>query len=77
MIAPSPSLQDLLTHMREHPAFRELLNAVEPPLLRSFKASEDVQRQNAEWIFRSGARHQDAIWRQFLTNSEPSQQEKT
>lgn len=73
----SPGLQDLLDRMREHPSFAELLAAIQAPQLKSFKQSEEPQKQNSDWIFRSGARHQDAIWRQFLTNSAASQQEKS
>lgn len=70
----SAALADLLTQMREHPAFGELLRQVEAPNLPPFKEGEDPSKQYAVFTFRSGARRQDEIWRQFLTSFQPSQQ---
>ena len=72
----SAGLKDLLERMREHPAFPELLKGVEAPMLKSFKASEDAQKQTSDWIFQSGRRLQNEIWRQFLTEFDPPQKEK-
>lgn len=71
----SAGLQDLLERMREHPAFPELLKQVDAPMLPAFKEGEDPLRQFSSFAFRSGARRQDSIWRQFLTSFVPSQQE--
>lgn len=73
----SAGLRDLLDFMRQHPAFPELLKAVDAPLVKSFKPSESPDAQTADWIFRSGRRLQHECWRQFLTEGNPSQQEKS
>ncbi len=64
----SEGLNDLLDKMREHPCFQELLKAVEAPEVKSFKASGDTTAQASDWIFQSGRRRQDELWRQFLTS---------
>lgn len=68
-------LDELLFTMRQHPAFRELLDTVGLPPVHEFKSSGDPIGQYAEFIFRSGRRLQHESWRQFLIG-EPSQQEK-
>lgn len=71
----TPALEDLLNRMREHPAFPELLKAVEPPEARDYRESQDAGKQQSDWIFRSGRRVQQRLWTQFLTEGEASQQE--
>ena len=66
-------LRDLLLRMRQHPAFRELLNSVEVPKPKPFKpAKGEAVRQESEWIFASGRARQDEIWRLFLTEGNPA-----
>lgn len=67
----SAALKDLLFSMRQHPAFKELLAAVDAAPVKHFKPSQPVADQSAEWIFRSGRQHQDKIWRDFLTEQVP------
>ena len=71
----SKALDELLFTIRQHPAYPELLAAVPVQPIHEFKPSGDAQAQYAEHIYRSGARRQNEIWRQFLIG-EPSQQEK-
>lgn len=71
----SEGLKDLLLRMRDHPSFPELLKQIEPPTLPAFREGDDPQRQFASFTFRSGARRQDELWRQFLIHYLPSQQE--
>lgn len=82
----SAALDDLLRTMREHPAFDELLGAVNPPplTLYSQNSSKDAATQQADYIFGSGRHRQHMIWREFLTayvsptgESQPSHQEKS
>jgi len=64
-------LQDLLERMREHPAFNELLAAIEAPTPRLYKPGENADTQAADWIFRSGRQMQNQIWREYLTKGIP------
>lgn len=68
------ALEELLFTIRQHQAFKELLEAVEAPPVREFKPSGDAQAQYAEFIYRSGRKLQHESWRQFLIG-QPSQQE--
>ena len=79
-------LRDLLERMREHPAFGELLSALEAPGIKGYRPSKDEgpEAQKADWVFRSGRRQQHELWRQFLAThvppegeAKPSQQEKS
>lgn len=72
----SKALDELLFTIRQHPAYQELLDAVETPPVQEFKESGDAQKQYADYIYRSGRRRQHIIWRHFLIG-EPSQQEKS
>lgn len=73
----SKQLEELLFTIRQHPAFQDLLGAIEAPELKAFRASDNPDQQFADHIFRSGKRHQDASWRQFLIGPTTSQQEKS
>lgn len=83
----SAGLRDLLTVIREHPCFGELLAMVPLPRVNQFRPSKDesAAAQHAEWIFRSGRQAQHDAWRHALTElnppiggeREPSQQEKS
>ena len=73
----SQSLNELLFAMRQHSAFRELLEAVEAPPIKDFKPSGDPVAQYAEHIFRSGAKRQDEAWRQLLIGEPTSDKEKS
>lgn len=69
----SPRLQELLFLMRQHDAFGELLAAVEgPDVLKYTPSKGSVAEQQAEWIFRSGRRAQQELWRAFLTENAPT-----
>ena len=72
----SKLLDELLFTIRQHPAYPELLDAVGQPEIKPFRSSGRPDEQYADHIFRSGARRQHDIWRQFLIG-EPSQQEKS
>ena len=80
----SQGLNDLLERMRQHPSFPELLNAITAQSPKWFKATDDADKQTADWIYRSGQRLGHEQWRQFLMNGNPpmgvsnaSQQEKS
>jgi hypothetical protein len=82
----SAALNDLLAYMREHPAFKELLDASNPkPLtLYSPASQKDAATQTADYVFGSGMHRQHMIWREFLIHavsptgeSQPSHQEKS
>lgn len=82
----SAALNDLLRTMREHPAFDELLNTLNPPPLTLYSPQngKDAASQGADYIFRSGLHRQHIQWREFLTayvsptgESQPSHQEKS
>ena len=62
----SKSLDELLFTMRQHPAFRELLEGIEAPGIKGYSQGKDPQAQYADFIFRSGRRLQHEGWRQFL-----------
>lgn len=78
----SEQLDELLFLIRQHQAFKELLNKVEAPTPKEFRPADrtsgrpSADEQYAEFIYRSGRRVQHESWRQFLTG-EPSQQEKS
>lgn len=72
----SEALKNLLFNLRQDPAFKEFMNAVEAPEPKEFRPTSDPQAQWADYIFRSGRRLQQNNWRQFLIG-EPSQQEKS
>ena len=67
----TPQLMELLLTIRQHPAFQELLKAVEAPPLKPFAMSAvtKANEQHVEWIFRSGRALQDKQWRDFLTDA--------
>lgn len=77
----SAGLRDLLFHMRQHPAFQELISAMAAPAVKPFVPSKSgvAEAQTAEWIFRSGCNAQHARWVEFLVEFDPqtdsSQQE--
>jgi hypothetical protein len=73
----SKALDELLFTIRQNPAFKELLGAVEAPEIKPFRQSDDPDKHFAEHIFRSGRRLQDNSWRQFLIGEPTSQQEKS
>jgi len=54
----SSTLAALLETLRHHPAFPELLKAIQEPQLPHFKISEAaaVETARAKWIFESGRR---------------------
>lgn len=68
-------LDELMFMIRQHPAFPELLKAIEcpDPLRYSPSKSGAVAEQQAEWIYRSGRRAQDILWRSFLTETASSE----
>lgn len=72
----SEALKNLLFNLRQDPAFKEFMSAVEAPEPKEFRPTSDPQAQWADYIFRSGRRLQHNAWRQFLIG-EPSQQEKS
>lgn len=71
----SESLRELLFAMRQHPAFPEMIEHVARmnPANVEYKnsRSEDVAKQQAEWIFRSGRRAQHSLLQSFLTDYDP------
>lgn len=82
----SAALNDLLRDIREHPAFEELLNTLNPkPLVFYSPASpKDAATQSADYVYGSGLHRQHQIWREFLTDyvspigeSPTSQQEQS
>lgn len=70
----SKQLQDLMFLIRQHPAFPELLKAVEAPEPKTYSPGKaaGIAEQQAEWIFRSGRKQQHELWRTFLTESPSS-----
>lgn len=71
----SKALNELLFTIRQHPAFNELLTAIEPPVVKQYRPTEAPDAQYADFIYRSGRRLQHESWRQFLIG-DTSQQEK-
>lgn len=69
----SPALQSLLADLRQHPAFPELLKAVETPIVPRFRKSKagSVEEARAEWIHQSGKREQHDLWLAILTGKVP------
>lgn len=67
----SPQLKELLFLIRQHDAFPELLAEVESPEPKTYSPAKGAQfaEQQAEWIFRSGRKAQDLLWRAFLTET--------
>lgn len=65
----SPVLQSLLLEIRQHPAFPELLAAVQVPQLPRFKESEaeKSEKSKSTWVFRSGMLKQHEVWLHTLT----------
>ncbi len=72
----SKLLDELLFTVRQHPAFQELLTTVGQPEIKPFQPSGRPDEQYANHIYRSGARRQHDMWRQFLIGDETSQQER-
>lgn len=71
----SQALNELLFAIRQHAAFKELLDGPGGPEAKEFSPSAgDPAAQWADHIFRSGRRRQHEAWRQFLIG-ETSQQE--
>lgn len=73
----SPSLNELLFTIRQHPAFKELLAAVPMPEIRAFRESDEPDKHMAQHIFRSGRRVQHDNWTQFLIGNPTSEQERS
>ena len=73
----SKTLEELLLTIRQHPGFKEMLAAIEPPDAKPYRPGQDTMAQYADYIFRSGRRLQNDIWRQFLIGEPTSQQEKS
>lgn len=67
----SPALASLLFEIRQHPAFPELLNAVERPRAPRFKpnGAETAEQFGAKAIYASGAQAQHDAWIQFLSGN--------
>ena len=65
----SSNLAALLRELRQHPAFLELLEAVELPRLPRFKPSqaEEAAKAHATWVYQSGRRDQHDNWLTLLT----------
>jgi hypothetical protein len=68
-------LKDLLSLIRQHPAFRELLQTLPSYLPKQFKQSADADKQFADWIFNSGRAVENERWRRFLIEANPSDKE--
>ncbi len=70
----SPGLTDLLTFIRQHPCFDELLSVVQPTPVKAFRPTKGVsiEDQQADWIFRSGRNAQHEIWLAFLKEYAPN-----
>jgi hypothetical protein len=74
----SQALNELLFAMRQHPAFKELLEAVGAPEITKFSpAKGNSADQFAEHVFRSGARRQHDNWLQFLIGEPTSDKGKS
>jgi hypothetical protein len=71
----SSTLSLLLDQVRQHPAFPELLKAVQAPALPQFRASQaaEVEKARAEWIFSSGKKQQHDMWLALLTGKPPKE----
>jgi hypothetical protein len=74
-------LRELLSLIRQHEGFADLLKAVTVPQDKSYRTSLDPEKQYADWIFNSGRQKQNELWNAFLTNSpqgeiNPSDKEK-
>lgn len=67
----SDALKLLLADLRQHPAFPEMLRAVEVPKRDHYRPSKgmSVEAFGAESIYASGAQQQNDRWVAFLTGS--------
>lgn len=74
----SPALKSLLSDIRQHPAFPEMLRELQAPKLPRFKPNspESTETMGAKFLFASGQADQHERWLAFLTGSPTSQQEK-
>jgi hypothetical protein len=65
----SSNLAALLGELRHHPAFPELVAAVECPRLPRFKVSQadEAAKAHATWVYQSGRRDQHDYWLALLT----------
>lgn len=64
MNARTPALMSLLEHIRQHPAFPELLAEIARPNVRRFSPSQgqNLAEAQARWIFESGqAAHHETV----------------
>lgn len=68
----SSALADLLFHIRQHPAFNELLEQVPRPRVRPIEpsASLTLEQVGVQTSFDSGRRKQDNAWRTVLTGED-------
>lgn len=73
----SEVLKSLLLDLRQHPAFPELLAAVEKPRIPQFRKSKaaSVEEARADWIFTSGQVAQHNKWLLMLTGQVPQDAE--
>ncbi len=69
----SKQLDELLFTIRQNPAFKELLEAVQLPPLKNYRPGQPFLEQAADYAERSGRRVQHESWVQFLIGE---QQEK-
>lgn len=71
----NPVLVDLLAHLRQHPAFKDLLTAVEAPRLPPFKTSQaqDPHKAFGLYAYHSGRRYQHDAWLELLTGAPPKE----
>ena len=72
----NPVLVDLLAHLRQHPAFPDLLTAVEVQRLPRFKTSQaqDPHKAFGLYAYHSGRRDQHDAWLTLLTGEAPKEQ---
>ncbi len=82
----TPALKSLLFEIRQHAAFQELLNVVEPPRLPQYRPlkNDTLETMGAKTVFASGQIDQHERWLTTLTGgqvpareTETSQQEKS
>lgn len=70
----SESLKDLLWTIRQHPAYQEFLNEVEPPPSPEYKKWESIEEFGVKSIYRRGMRDQHNRFKVFLTEQRASQE---
>ncbi len=76
-MSKSPALKSLLFDIRQHPAFKEFLAAVEPPGMPPYRKGDTLEALGAATVFASGEAKQHERWIVLLTGQVPERETET